>query len=169
MKFETRPIVYLVENARNTSTHRLPYRSMATLGPSLCAVGWRAAECCVLPTPTDCCPRTASGAKLRPSDFSYRRVTFCTMSESRPNKPKTPLAVALVQGMAASARARYNVVPKITAYRWAEEPAVRATVGSTGPPTSHVSATPFGIGLTPEAGIILPPRASPALNSSLPG
>jgi hypothetical protein len=63
------------------------------------------------------------------------------MSESRPTKPKTPLAVALVQGMGAFARSRYNVVPKMTAYRWAEEPAVRATVGSTGSPGVRGLAT----------------------------
>jgi hypothetical protein len=52
------------------------------------------------------------------------------MPEELPPKKKTPLALALAQGQTVAAWARLNQVPKRTAYRWAREPRVRATVES---------------------------------------
>jgi len=47
-----------------------------------------------------------------------------------PQKRKTPLAVAMAQGVTVAAWARGNQVPKQTAYRWAADPKVRATAKS---------------------------------------
>jgi hypothetical protein len=52
------------------------------------------------------------------------------MSEELPNNPKTTLAIALAQGVTAARWARTNDVPRMTAYRWAKEPEVRAEVES---------------------------------------
>jgi hypothetical protein len=52
------------------------------------------------------------------------------MSEELPPKKKTQLALAIAQGASVSAWARANEVPLRTAYRWAAEPKVRATVES---------------------------------------
>jgi hypothetical protein len=64
------------------------------------------------------------------------RVPNCAMTDEPlqndelPQKKKTQLALAIAQGVSVATWARGNEVPKRTAYRWASEPAVRATVES---------------------------------------
>jgi hypothetical protein len=53
-----------------------------------------------------------------------------SQNEELPQKKKTQLALALAQGVSVAAWARGKRVPKRTAYRWASEPKVRATVDS---------------------------------------
>jgi hypothetical protein len=55
---------------------------------------------------------------------------MCAMTEELPQKKKTQLALALAQGATVAAWSRANEVPTRTAYRWASEPQVRATVES---------------------------------------
>jgi hypothetical protein len=52
------------------------------------------------------------------------------MTERPHESQKTHLTVALAQGTSAAKWARTNGVPKATAYRWSQEPAVRAQIES---------------------------------------
>ena len=52
------------------------------------------------------------------------------MMEKLPPASKTQLALAIAQGKSVTAWARDNRVPTSTAYRWASDPEVRATVAS---------------------------------------
>ena len=52
------------------------------------------------------------------------------MIDQQRESPKTQLTVALAQGTSAAKWARTNGVPKATAYRWPQEPAVRAQIES---------------------------------------
>ena len=58
------------------------------------------------------------------------RVSFRLMIDQQRESPKTQLSVALAQGTSAAKWARTNGVPKATAYRWSQEPAVRAQIES---------------------------------------
>ena len=50
------------------------------------------------------------------------------MPEEHKNRSKASLALALSRGITAAKWGRSNEVPKVTAYRWAKDPAVRKAV-----------------------------------------